>query len=1048
MVLSDVAIRRPVLATVANLLLLAFGVMAFTRLQVREYPDIEPPVISIETVYPGAAAAVVERSVTQLLEDRMAGVEGIRNIESSSADGVSRITIEFLTGRDIEAAANDVREVISGVLSDLPEEVRVPEVTKQDIATEVLMWLNLASDRLTAVELADYAERYLVDGFSQLPGVARIRISGATRYAMRIWLDREALAARRLTVLDVEDALRKQNVELPAGAVQSLDRSLTVRVQREYTTPEAFESLVVWRGADGYQVRLGEVAMVEQGAEDARRRFHGNGVPMVALGIIKQSQANALDVSRAARAHAQKIRPTLPEGMALEQSYDTSQFIEASISEVFKTLGVAASLVVLVIYLFLGSGRATLVPVVAVPVSVIATCIVAHAVGFSVNVLTLLAMVLAIGLVVDDAIVMLENIHRRMEEGESALVAAFRGARQVGFAVVATTMVLVAVFLPITFLEGDLGRLFGEFAVTLAAAVVFSSFVALTACPMTASWVLRKSDRRNFVTRGVDALFRRLRTGYEWLLRRAIGQAAAVFVFLVSCMALTVWLQRRLPSEFTPREDRGSFFIVSTLPEGASFGLAMEVFEEVERRLLYLLDTGDATRVLVRVPRAFGVSVDFNEVISIVNLADFGTRRPAWEVMDEVRGKLADMKGVRQFVIMRQALSRGLTKPVQFVIGGPTYEELVEWRDKVMERARENPGLIGLDYDYRETKPQLSVEIDRQRAADLGVSLANVGRTLEVMLGFKRVTTYVDSGEEYDVILEGDYEGKRTPTDLTHVYVRPDDGGGLVPLSNLVTLREFADSGTLNRLNRMRAVTLDASLAPGYSLSEALEYLEGLVEELLPETATVGYRGESLKFKESGGSVVFVFLLALLVVFLVLAAQFESFVHPMTIMLTVPIAIAGGLLGLVIAGENQSIYSSVGLILLVGLATKNGILIVEFINQLRDEGVAFMDAIVQGSVTRLRPIVMTVLTTLMGSLPLVLATGAGAETRRVVGVVILGGVGLSALFTLFVVPVVYRVISARTGSPEDRSRQLEAALVEHGGDAGEVSEALGRERVS
>lgn len=1030
MILSDVSIRRPVLATVMNLLLVAFGAVAFTRLQVREYPDIEPPVVSIETTYPGAAASVVERRVTQVLEDQIAGVEGIKTVSSTSSDGVSDISIEFHIERDIEAAASDVRDAVSSVMDELPEEVRAPEITKQESATEVLMWLNLASERMTPVELADYAERYLVDGFSQLPGVARIRLSGATRFAMRIWLDREALAARGLTVLDVEEALRQQNVELPAGAVQSSDRTLTVRMKREFTSAAEFASLVVKKGEDGYQVRLGEVAEVELGAEDARRKFNGNGVPMVALGVIKQSRANTLDVARVAKAHAEKVRRTLPGGVSLEQSYDTSQFIEASIDEVYETLVIAVLLVVLVIYLFLGTARATLIPFVAVPVSVVATCILLWVLGYSINVLTLLSMVLAIGLVVDDAIVVLENIHRRIEEGESPMAAAFLGARQVGFAVVATTLVLVAVFVPISFLEGDLGKLFAEFGVTLAVAVVFSSFVALTACPMLASMVLRPAGERSGLTQMVDVVFRFLQRGYEGLLRKSLGYPAATFAFLAGCLGVTVWLQQKLPSEFTPKEDRGSFFVVTSAPQGASYGQSLEMFAEVERRLMYLVESGEVPRLLVRVPRAFGSNADFNEVITIVNLADFGKRRDAWTIMDEVKGKLAGMTGVQTFVIMRQALSRGLTKPVQFVIGGPSYEVLMDWRDRILERARENPGLVGLDYDYKETKPQVSVGIDRGRAADLGVSVAAIGRTLETLFGFRRVTTYVDNGEEYDVILEGDYDDKRTPGDLENVHVRSETSGQLIPLANLVVLEEFADSGTLNRYNRMRAITLDAGLAPGYSLSEAIEYLEGLVEELLPEEAVIGYRGESLKYKESSRSVVFVFGLALVVVFLVLAAQFESFVHPFTIMLTVPIAVAGGLLGLLLAGENQSIYSSIGLIMLVGLATKNGILIVEFINQLRDEGEAYGEAVVKASVLRLRPILMTVLTTLMGSLPLILSSGPGAETRRVVGVVILFGVGLSALFTLFVVPVVYRVVSARTKSPEWQSRKVDEALAE------------------
>ncbi len=1028
MFLSDVSIRRPVLATVANLLLMAFGIVAYSRMQVREYPDIEPPIISIETVYPGAAAAVVERRVTQLIEDRISGVEGIENIDSISTDGQSQITVEFSLDRDIDNAASDVREAVSSILDELPDEVRPPEITKQDAVTEVLMWLNLTSPDLSPVELADYSERYLVDRFSQLPGVARVRLSGATRFAMRLWIDREALVARGLTVVDVEDALRRQNVELPAGAVQARDRTITVRLRREFTTVDEFRNLVLKRGDDGYQVRLGEVARVELGAEDARRRFHGNGVPMVALGIIKQSRANTLDVARAAKAEALRLAPVLPEGMKLEQSYDTSQFIEASLIEVFRTLGIAVLLVVLVIYLFLGTARATLVPAVAVPVSIIATCIVLYFLGFSVNVLTLLAVVLAIGLVVDDAIVVLENIHRRIEDGETPLAASYLGARQVGFAVVATTLVLVAVFVPISFLEGDAGKLFAEFSVTLAVAVSFSSFVALTLCPMIASKLLRPAGRGNLLTRAVDALFRLLQNGYRRLLTTTLGYPLPAFLAVVGSAALSYGLLRALPSEFTPREDRGSFFVVSSAPQGASYGYSMEIFAELEKRLMYLVDSGEAQRLLVRVPRSFGNNADFNEVITIINLNDHGSRRSAWEVMEEVRAKVADLRGVQNFVIMRQGLSRGLTKPLQFVLGGPTYEELARWRDILLEKAAANPNLVGLDYDYKETKPQLEVAIDRARAADLGVSIANIGRTLESLLGFRRVTTYVDNGEEYDVILEGDYEGKRLPGDLQGIYVRSETTGQLIPLANLVSLSEFADSGALNRYNRLRAITFDAGLAPGYSLSEAVAFMENLVREHLPPDAVIGYKGDALKLRESSGSVLFVFGLAILVVFLVLAAQFESFVHPFTIMLTVPVAIGGGLLGLLLTGQNQSLFSQVGLIMLVGLAAKNGILIVEFINQLRDEGMDYDQAVVEASVLRLRPVLMTTLTTVMGSLPLVFGTGAGAETRLVVGVVILYGVALSAVFTLLVVPLAYRAVSRRTGSPGDTSRRVDAAL--------------------
>lgn len=1030
MLISDTSVRRPVFACVLSLLLVAFGAVSYTKLEVREFPDIDPPIITIETNYRGASAAVVERRITQLIEDRISVVEAIKTIESSSEDGRSQVTVEFNIDRDIDDAANDLREAVSGLLSDLPEEADPPAVSKEDSATEVMMYLNLTSEHLKPVELADYAERYLVDRFSVLPGVARIRITGASSYALRVWIDREALAARELTITDVEEALRKQNVELPAGTVQSLDLQFTVRVKREFLTEKDFRSLVIARGDDGYLVRLGEVAQVTLGAQESRLTFRGNRVPMVGIGIIKQSQANTLDVARAVKEEAARTRDQLPDGMSLEQSYDTSVFIEKSLQEVARTLLIAIILVVAVIYLFLGSFRATLVPAVTVPVSLISSFIFLNAFGFSINLLTLLAFVLAIGLVVDDAIVVLENVYRRIEQGESPLVAAFRGSRQVGFAVIATTMVLVAVFVPIAFLEGDLGKLFKEFAITLAVAVCFSSLVALSLSPMVASKVLRPStsSRGNLLTRAMDALFRRVESLYGAILGFLQKIPIVAVVLIAAVIALSAWLYKTLPSEFTPKEDRGAFFVLTNAPEGTSYGAIVKTMGEVEDRLMYLVETGEANRLLVRAPRGFGNIASFNQGLSIVVLNDWENRRSAWELMPEVTAKLSDIPGVKNFTVMRQGLTRGLQKPVQFVISGPTYEKLSESRDLMLAEIKKNPGLIGVDYDYKETKPQLRVNIDQNRAGDLGVSIATIGQSLESLLGSREVTTFIQEGEEYDVIVEGAYDSKRTPADMTNIYVRSETSGKLIPLANLVTIEEFADSGSLNRHNRLRSITIEANLAEGYRLNEALEFLDTTAARVLPDEAILGYKGESLDFKESGSSTIFMFLLALLVVYLVMAAQFESFVHPFTIMLTVPMAVAGGLLGIWCMGLAMNIYTQIGMIMLVGLATKNGILIVEFINQLRSEGVEFKEAIVQASKRRLRPIIMTGLTTLMGSLPLVVSSGAGSETRLVIGVVILFGVALSAMLTLIVVPLAYQMIARHTGTPDANSKRLEAAL--------------------
>jgi len=1027
--LSDTSVRRPVLALVMNLILIAFGIVAYTRLPVREYPDIEPPIVTVETYYRGAAASVVERRITQRLEDRISQVESIKNISSVSTDGKSEITVEFNLGRDLDAAANDIREAISPVLPTMPEEVEPPNVGKTELSAEVLMYMNLASDTRSTLELNDYAERYLVDRFSRLPGIARVRMSGGTRYALRIWVNREALAARNLTSLDIEEALRRENVDPPAGTVQSLDRQFTVRINRQYRTKEDFERMVIARGENGYQVRLGEVAKVELGAEEARTSFKGNRVLMVSLGMIRQSRANPLEVAQAVRAEAEKIRETLPKDLRLENSYDISQFIEESIHEVYRTLIIALALVIAIIYLFLGNMRAVLVPIVAVPVSVFATCIVLMMLDYSMNTLTLLAFVLAIGLVVDDAIVVLENIHRRIELGEKPLVASFLGTRQVGFAVIATTLVLLAVFVPVTFMPGDTGRLFAEFSVTLAISVGFSGFVALTLSPMLASKIMRDREGDGFVAHLLKTVFEAVQRVYRWILGGLLKFPATAIPVVLGLTTLCWWLLKSIPDEFTPREDRGSFFVTATSPPGTTFASTLETLDLLNEKVMYLVEeTNEATRVNARAPRSFGATADFNEGIAVVTLTPFGTRRNGFEIMDELRKKTADLPGAKVSVIMRQGMMRGLNKPMEIVLSGPTFEELAEWRDTIMTKAKENPNLVGFDCDYRDTKPQLRVSINQTRAADLGVSSANIGRTLETLLGGRRATTFIHEGEEYDVILEGSYGDKRSPLDLNNIFVRSERTKQLIPLANLVTMDEFADSGTLNRYNRMRSITFDAELASGYSLGEAVAYMEQIIGETLPSNAVIGYKGNALKLKENSGSIGLVFALAMLIAFLVLAAQFESFVHPFTIMLTVPVAVAGALVGLQVMGLNQSIYSQIGLIMLIGLAAKNGILIVEFINQLRDEGVEFREAILQASEQRLRPIVMTALATVMGALPLMLGQGAGYETRMVVGVVIVFGVTLATVVTLFLVPMVYALIGRHTGSISDVSRRLETEL--------------------
>ncbi len=1030
MFISDVFVKRPVFAAVVSLLLIAFGIVSFTKLSLREYPDIDPPVVSISVNYPGASASIVESRITEVLEDRISGISGINFIESSSEDGRSRITLEFNVGVDIDAATNDVRDKISGVVDNLPEEADPPEVQKVDSSDDVIIWLSLTSDRMSIAEMTDYADRYLVDQFSIIDGVSQVRISGAQTYAMRVWLDRTALAARGLTVNDVEKAMRAENVELPAGSIESSDRQFTVRLSRVFRDADQFKALVIGRGTGGYLVRLGDVARVERGAEEDRTLFRGNGVPQVGLGIIKQSTANTISVARAAQAKAKEINKGLPQGMKIEERYDTSVFVEKAVHEVYVTLGIAILLVIFVIYTFLGSLRATLIPAVAVPVSLMSAFIVLHGMGFSVNILTLLALILAIGIVVDDAIIVIENIVRRVkEEGETPLVAAYKGTKQVGFAVVATTLTLIAVFMPITFLEGDIGRLFSEFAVTMAAAIGFSGVVALTLSPMLASKFLEKDAHENNLTQKIDAVFMRVRGKYARMLDKILEKPALVvagFVFILACMTI---LFKIAPSEYTPKEDRGAFQVMINGPEGATYAYMKEYMDEVERRLQPYLESGEAESLMVRAPRSFGNTSSFNSGVAIVVLSDWGKRRPAQAIMDEVRKKLADLTGVRVSTVMRQGFTGSSSKPVQFVIGGGSYDQLRAWRDTLINKINENnPGLNSVDSNYKETKPQFEVLIDYDRAASLGVTVSNIGETLETMLGSRRVTTYIDAGEEYDVIMEGEREEQRTATNMENIYVRSDSTGALIPLSNLVKIQEFADAATLNRYNRVRAITIEADLDKGYTLGEALTYLEKLARDNLPDTVVIDYKGQSQDYKYSGGSIYFVFMLGILVMFLVMAAQFESFIHPFVILMTVPLAMAGALAGIMLTGQSLNIFTQIGLIMLVGLAAKNGILIVEFANQLRDEGVAFREALIRASELRMRPILMTSITAMAGAVPLILTGGAGSETRSAIGIVIFFGVAAATVFTLFVVPVAYSLISRHTGSPGDVARRLEDEL--------------------
>lgn len=1026
MQLSDVSVRRPVFAAVLSILLTIVGVVGFLSLSVREYPDTDPPVVSVETTYTGAAASVVEARITQPIEDVLSGIEGIQTITSRSRDGTSDISIEFRPGRDIDSAANDVRDRVGSVTEDLPEEALAPEVRKVDADSSPILFLVVSRPGWTRLQLSDYVDRNLVDRFSTIDGVARVFVGGEARPSMRVWLDANKLAAFALTPADVENALRSQNVELPAGRIESQQQNVTLRVDRPFASPESFNRLVVGRGPDGYQVKLGDVAKVEQGAENPYTTFRMNGQSAVGLGIVRQSGANTLAVADAAKKAAAALE--LPDGMTITVGSDDSLFIGRAIEGVWHTLAEAAVLVVLVIFLFLGSWRATLIPAVTVPICLLGAFAVLWGFGFSINLLTLLALVLAIGLVVDDAIVVLENVYHRIEEGEPPLVAAFKGTRQVGFAVISTTLVVCAVFVPICFLAGQTGLLFRELAVAMIGAVAFSGFLALSLTPMLCSKMLKKQERGRF-TGWVDDSFQKLENFYGRWLDKAIGKPLIPLIGVVLFLGVAVGGFLTLQSELVPAEDQGVAQVQLSAPEGTGFDQMDRYVTQTQEKLLPLLNEGAVRTVISRVPGGFGPSDDFNSGMFVVFLKPWEERgTTTQQVAQQINRILANEPAIRGNAQVRSALGRGRGQPIGFVLAGTTYEELVKARDRILAAAAQNPGIINLDSDYKETKPQLRVEVDTQRAGDLGVSVNDVSQALQTLLGSRRVSTYVDRGEEYRVIVQADAAGRATLNNLATIQVRARDGS-LVPLSNLVTTREISGPRDLGRFNKLRAITLSGGVAPGYSLGEALRFLQDQAAQS-PEVIAVGYRGESQAFVETGGSILLVFGLTILIVYLVLAAQFESFVHPGVIIMTVPLAVAGGMLGLAVMGKTLNLYSQVGIVMLVGLAAKNGILIVEFANQLRDEGRSIAEAIRMASARRLRAILMTSIATAAGAVPLMIASGAGAAARQAIGVVIVFGVILATMITLFLIPILYSRLAKWTGSPQAVSRELDAAMAQ------------------
>ena len=1011
MQLPELCIRRPVFATVMSLMIVLLGLVSFQRLSVREYPKIDTPVMSVRTVYKGASPQVIESQITQPLEDSLSGIEGVRTIKSVSREEVSQVTIEFVLERNVDAAANDVRDRVARVRAALPAASDDSVVSKIEADAQAIMWLRLSSDRHSALELSDYADRYVADRLKTLAGVASVIIGGDRRYAMRLWIDRDRLAAYGLTPQDLENALRRQNVEIPSGRIESMQREFTVLTQADLRSEFQFNEMIVAE-ARGYPVRLKDVGQARLGALDERNIVRVNGIPAVGMGVVKQSTANTLSVAQGVKVELARLQGTLPPGMQLAIAFDSSIFIERSIESVYRSMAEAIALVMLVIFVFLRSFRSTLIPFVTIPVALVGAFFILFLMGFTINVLTLLGLVLAIGLVVDDAIVVLENCHRHVELGKPPLQASADGSREIAFAVVAMSLTLAAVFAPLGFMTGNTGRLFTEFALTVASAVVVSGVVALTLTPMMCSRILKEHEQHGGLYLAMERFFHGMTQGYRSLLTRLLALRWVVVLAFVLVAAAGALLYKTLRSELSPLEDRGFFIALVIAPEGAS----VEYTDRYVRQLEGLLaQVPEIKSYFTAVAPGLERPNPVNFGIGFSQLAPWEERkRSTLQVTNELAPKMfASMPGVLAFPVNPPSLGQSFRNaPVQFVIQANSYEDLERISNALLEKARASGLLANPDVDLRLNKPQLSVEIDREKAASLGIDVETIGRTLETLLGGRQVTRFQREGKQYDVIVQLEAKDRERPADLTSTFVRTRDGQ-LVQLQNLVKVRETVGPKELNHFNRLRATVLSANLAPGRSIDEALTFLEKASAEVFDKNARFELDGVSREFRESGAALWITFLLALGFIYLVLAAQFESFVSPFVIMLTVPLAMTGALGAIKLTGGTLNVYSQIGLVMLIGLITKHGILIVEFSNQLRARGVAKLDAVIEAATLRLRPILMTTGAMVLGAVPLAIATGAGAEARQAIGWVIVGGLLLGTVFTLFVIPTAYVLLVGR-----------------------------------
>ena len=1024
MYLTEVSIRRPVISWVMSLILILFGIFVFWKLPVRELPSgLQPPIVQIQIDYKSAAAPIVDQEVTQVVEDVIGGAEGIKNIESKSENGRSTINVIFDTEIDLDNAANDIRERVARIIDNLPTESDPPQILKQAAGFTTTMWLSLSSSTWSDLELGDYAERYLVDTFSSVKNVGRIRVGGLRELSIRVWIDPIKLAANDLTVQEVELALRRENIRLPAGTLEANNIDLNLSLNKSYSDIDKIKQLPIKKN-EKKVLLLSDVANIEFGPVSEKTLFKAQtknkiNLKTVGIGIYAKSGASTVELSKTIREKVAQVSKKLPEGLTLEVAFDRANYVSAAIEEVYKTLIIAFILVVIIIYLFLGNLKAVIVPAIALPVSLIASFLGLYLFGLSINIFVLLSFILAIGIITDDSVIMTDAIYRRIEKGETPLVAAYKGSKQITFAIIATTLILIAVFLPLIFIEGISGTLFKETAIALSFSIVISSFVALTLSPMLASKFLIKKTNKNFIIKKFEKYFQSFSKFYKETLNILIDKSKMVSIFIIFIIIASILLFNFSKKELLPMEDRGAYLVIGFTDEGSSFEYTQEKAQIIEKRLTPLLQADDSpyARFIMRVP-GFGSSANsYNSFIIIALLDNWKNRdKNSQTIMREAIGKIVTVPQAVAFPISPQSIRvSSYNKPVQMVIYGSTYEELEEIQKKIINNLRINPNLSRIESDYSRNKPEVKLIINKSKAKDLGISTESIGRTLEILYGGKKVTTFNKLGKEYPIILQQYISDRRNKDGISKIFVRSKDGD-LISLVNLVEFVEEGNAKELNRYNRQRAVTISANINENYTLSEAIRFLEDTVSEVSPENQ-IAWKGKSEELKETTNELFIIFALALLTAYLVMAATFNSFVHPFIIILTVPLAIFGGLVFILFLNSSVNIFSQIALIILIGISTKNSILIVDFANQLRTKGKNIQDSIKEACDLRFRPIIMTSLSTMIAMLPLVIGNigpGAGEASRLAVGSTILGGMIISTFFTLYVTPSMYLLLAKNT----------------------------------